>query len=291
MGLSHFHADIEQHGFDLHLEIFRRMHSIIPFTIGLVDMLTGVSLAMDTNIGASSLRLAVLAVALSCSFAVTLALPALPLPLNLSSVQTNTSSHLVPPTTRPPEKPTCPSTAQWGVTIGRPSYDDCDYILSNLYPKDPLAKPVLRNFYSAPADVSHTTSNFKLPYEQSHGTCNIQILLATDFNNVPHDEATWNDLRGAARIILRTCIRGKALGGVVPKNGHHGNIEVVVYGKDSIFAKNQILKNSPDPLARSIAAQELLELMQVVVIPVPDQTELEIGNLANQTANATISSA
>lgn len=78
---------------------------------------------------------------------------------------------------------------------------------------------------------------------------------------------------------------------MVPKNGHHGNIEVVVYGKDSIFAKNQILKNSPDPLARSIAAQELLELMQVVVIPVPDQTELEIGNLANQTANATISSA
>ena len=73
-------------------------------------------------------------------------------------------------------------------------------------------------------------------------------------------------------------------------SGAHGNIEVIVYGKNSIFAKNQILKNSPDPLARSIAAQELLELMHVVVIPIPDQTDLEIGTGANETANATIRS-
>ena len=47
--------------------------------------------------------------------------------------------------------------------------------------------------------------------------------------------------------------------------GQVGNIEVLVYGKDSVYAKNQILENSPDELARSIAMQELLELLGIVV--------------------------
>ena len=50
-------------------------------------------------------------------------------------------------------------------------------------------------------------------------TCSIQMLLATNFNNVPTDEATWNDLRGATRVVLRSCIRGKGVGGVMTKNG------------------------------------------------------------------------
>ena len=50
-------------------------------------------------------------------------------------------------------------------------------------------------------------------------TCNIQVLLATDFNNVPRDTATWNDLRGAARTVFRSCIRGKGIGGLVTRNG------------------------------------------------------------------------
>ncbi|KAF6236899.1 hypothetical protein HO173_005190 [Letharia columbiana] len=242
---------------------------------------------MFTDVGASSFRLVVLAVALSSSFAVILALPAFPLSPNLSPVQVNTSSLLISPNPGPPQEPTCPPTEQWGVTLGHPSYDDCDYILSNLYPKDPLSKPVLRNFYVAPADVSHTMSNFKLPYEESYQTCSIQMLLAADFINIPNDEATWNDLRGATRTILRTCIRGRGLGGVITKNGKHGNIEIVVYGKDSIFAKNQILKNSPDQLARSIAAQELLELMNIVIVPETDQPESEVRTVANRTVNPT----
>lgn len=211
------------------------------FTIDLLSMYSGVSLAMVTNVGASAFRLVVLAVALSSSFAVILALPAFPLSPNLSPVQVNTSSLLISPNPGPPQEPTCPPTEQWGVTLGHPSYDDCDYILSNLYPKDPLSKPVLRNFYVAPADVSHTMSNFKLPYEESYRkrfsnrpsrvrgifgcanlaaeTCSIQMLLAADFINIPNDEATWNDLRGATRTILRTCIRGRGLGGVITKNG------------------------------------------------------------------------
>ena len=73
--------------------------------------------------------------------------------------------------------------------------------------------------------------------------------------------------------------------------GKHGNIELVVYGNDSIFAKNQILKNSPDPLARSIATQELLELLNIVVVPVPYPPDLETGTVASETANSAISNA
>ncbi|KAL9073105.1 MAG: hypothetical protein Q9161_003159 [Pseudevernia consocians] len=249
---------------------------------------------MGTNVVAFSFRQAVLAVTLSSSFVGILALPAFPLSLNVSPVQVNTSSLLVPPNPRPPQEPTCPSNEEWGPTLGHPSYDDCDYVLSNLYPKDPLTKPVTRNFYSALSDVSHTISNFRLPYEESYSkhfsrrTSN--VLLATDFNSIPYDQATWNDLRGATRTILRTCIRGKEMGGLLPKNGNHGNIEIVVYGKDSIFAKNQILKNSQDPLARSIAAQELLELMNVVLVPLPQQTALEMGTVAKGVANASTAS-
>ena len=166
---SVFRVDKQYYCFDLHLKIFRKLHSIIVLSVDLLSTATCVSLAMGANFRAPSLRLAVLAVVFSSSFAGILALPTLPLSLSLSPVQVNTSSHLVPPNPSPPQEPTCPSTQQWAVTIGHPSYDDCDYILSNLYPKDPLSKPVLRNFYVKFADVSHTMSNFKLPYEQSHG--------------------------------------------------------------------------------------------------------------------------
>ena len=146
------------------------------------------------------------------------------------------------------------------------------------------------------------------------GTCNVQLLLATDFNDVPHDEATWNDLRGAARMVFRSCLLGKGIGGLITRNGtsptstnhtkkgalqsltpgsgKNRNIEIVVYGKKSIYAKNQILKYSPDPLARSIAAQELLELVGAAPVPVPypSPTELAVGTTANKQTNATVGS-
>ena len=118
------------------------------------------------NSGFSKLRVSfnVLLSALS----LVLALPTVPLSLNLSLLEHNASSPLAPSYGRPPEKPTCPPGPDWGVTTGRPSYEDCDYILTNLYPKDPLAKPVTRNFYVLPSDVSQTMPNFGLPYEQSY---------------------------------------------------------------------------------------------------------------------------
>ena len=197
--------------------------------------------AMDANSGLTFRQLAVFAIALSLSFAGVCGLPTLPMSQSISTVPVNTSLVLAPPYPRPPEDPTCPGDSRWGTTMGRPSYNDCDYILSYLYPKDPLAKPVMRNYYTASADLSRTLQNFRLPYEQSHGftstlvaknqrkafggadtgvgTCSVQVLLATNFLDVPHDEATWNDLRGAARTVFRSCVLGKGTGGVVSKNG------------------------------------------------------------------------
>ena len=204
-------------------------------------MLNDLSLAMAANLGVTSCQLAVLAIALSSSFTRVLALPTLPISQNLSLIQADNSSLQGLPYPRPPQEPACPLSDRWGTTMGRPSYIDCDFILSNLYPKDPLAKPVMRNFYTASADVSQTLNNFRLPYEQSHSitshdtckeckeifhdtdamleTCNVQVLLATKFTDVPRDEATWNDIRGAARTIFRSCVSGKGVGGIVTKNG------------------------------------------------------------------------
>lgn len=133
-------------------------------------MLFIVGLMMGANVGMTSLQLAAITIALSSLFVKVLALPALPLSSNPSPVQVNTSSLLTPTYPRPPQDPVCPANQHWGTTIGHPSYSDCDYILSNMYPKDPLAKPVLRNFYTAPSDVSDTMPNIRLPYEQSHST-------------------------------------------------------------------------------------------------------------------------
>ena len=137
-------------------------------------MLTGLSPPMGGSPGVTFLQLAVSAIALSSSLTGVLALPALPLPQNLLPVQVNTSSLLDPPYPRPPQDPVCPSTDTWGATLGRPSYTHCDYILSNLYPKDPLAKPVMRNFYTAPRDVRDGLPNFRLPYEQSYSITALQ---------------------------------------------------------------------------------------------------------------------
>ena len=63
-----------------------------------------------------------------------------------------------------------------------------------------------------------------------------------------------------------------------------------MYGKDSIYAKNQILKYSQDPLARSIASQELLELLGVLVDPTPSTPVSRMGAMAKETANASVQS-
>ena len=74
---------------------------------------------------------------------------------------------------------------------------------------------------------------------------------------------------------------------LTPGLGKLGNIEIVIYGKDSIYAKNQILKYSSDPLARSIAAQELMELLHAVEVPASSPTASVMEAMARSTAIAT----
>ena len=63
-----------------------------------------------------------------------------------------------------------------------------------------------------------------------------------------------------------------------------------MYGKDSVYAKNQILKYSTDEVARSIATQELLELLGIMIDPAPSMTGTRMEAMAKETANATIQS-
>ena len=81
---------------------------------------------------------------------------------------------------------------------------------------------------------------------------------------------------------MRECAQNKETGGVVVRNGrpdeepfHNvgvaltlitgnlGNLEVVLYNANSMYGKVTILRNSKDPVAVSIAEQELLELLHL----------------------------
>lgn len=140
------------------------------------------------------------------------------------------------------------------------------------------------------------------------GACTAQLMLATNFNDVPHDEAPWINLIGPLRIILRDCVRDEGLGGVLVRNGAlhavgdfllsrttggtacidfvtiglRQNIEVVLYNKDSIYGRITTLRNSPDPVAVSIAQQELLELLHLA----PNVYDAPGFLIENQTASA-----
>jgi hypothetical protein len=67
--------------------------------------------------------------------------------------------------------------------------------------------------------------------------------------------------------------------------GVHQNIEVLLYGADSVYAKIQILRSSQDPGAKSIAEQELLELIGVL----PNHYEYPKQNRLSSLANSTLS--
>ncbi|MCJ1460633.1 hypothetical protein MMC28_011015 [Mycoblastus sanguinarius] len=145
----------------------------------------------------------------------------------------------------------------------------------------------MRNFYVAASDQTDLMPNVQLPYEQSYGTCSVQLLLATEFVNVPHDHSAWINLIGPARNILRECVISHTYGGIVVENGENQAIEIVVYAMQSIYAKNRIIKYSPDPLAKSIAVQELLDLLRLTPGISDAQIQAEIAMLDIGTANTT----
>ena len=53
-------------------------------------------------------------------------------------------------------------------TLGDLDYKDCEEAIK-LLPHDPIGKPVLRNFYTNPPDVSATIANQQLPFEKTYG--------------------------------------------------------------------------------------------------------------------------
>ena len=59
-------------------------------------------------------------------------------------------------------------------------------------------------------------------------------------------------------------------------------INVVLYNQNSLYGKVHILRNSPDPVAISIAEQELLEMLGLV----PNVWDDEEDSLLNQTVSS-----
>lgn len=148
--------------------------------------------------------------------------------------------------------------------------------------------------------------------DENPGGCTAQMLLTTDFSSIPNDVSSYINLIGPARIILRDCVRTKAIGCVIVRNGVQSavpsiaahwqmltttiagdreNIEVVLYGAGSVYSKIQILRFSQDPEAKSIAEQELLESIGVVPNPYDYPTQVGPPFLANSTLNNTIAPA
>ena len=75
---------------------------------------------------------------------------------------------------------------------------------------------------------------------------------------------------------MRECAHKKKQGGVIVRNGLQGNLEVVLYNKESLYGRIDILRNSVDDLAKSIAQQEMLELLKLApnIYDEPEDVEL-----------------
>ena len=157
------------------------------------------------------------------SIDVVFALPATIISLNISAVDAGS-----PTLSAPLHQASCDN------HMGKVTYSDCDAAIA-LLPRDPRGQPVTRNFYAATADQSSIMPNVQLPVERTSGRhsqknvaisltrcqggCTVQLLLAANFNDVPHDQSTWIELIGPLRDILRQCARMKGTGGVLVRQG------------------------------------------------------------------------
>lgn len=72
--------------------------------------------------------------------------------------------------------------------------------------------------------------------------------------------------------------------------GNHQNLEAVLYGADSVYSKVHILRNSDDPLAVSIAQQELLALLGLAPNVYINPSQAGLTALKGQTFNASVAS-
>ncbi|KAL8783614.1 MAG: hypothetical protein Q9195_009335 [Heterodermia aff. obscurata] len=111
-------------------------------------------------------------------------------------------------------------------------------------------------------------------------TCTVQVLVAARFTNSGEsfDIASWIHIWGPARTILQQCVGFQSLGGVIVENGSRGEtqlgiyvlmillgrrrkIEIVVYDERSKYGLTRVIKESSDPVARTIALNEYIDLM------------------------------
>lgn len=51
------------------------------------------------------------------------------------------------------------------------------------------------------------------------GECKVQLLMSSTFMDVPHDQATWMDVWGPARLILQQCAIKQRTGGIITNIG------------------------------------------------------------------------
>lgn len=100
------------------------------------------------------------AVVLSFAWTMVYALPASPpstsAPSGLLYQSSNNSL------SKPPEPAACSD------SMGSVTRSDCIQAI-NLLPHDPPMRPVLRNFYTAPSDVSPGMPNQQVPFEKTYG--------------------------------------------------------------------------------------------------------------------------
>ena len=68
---------------------------------------------------------------------------------------------------------------------------------------------------------------------------------------------------------------------------NHEDIDVVLYGAGTIYSKSEVILDSSDPVAASIAKVELLELLGVVEKPYHPSAQSDLTALANLTMNHT----
>ncbi|KAL9028749.1 MAG: hypothetical protein Q9196_002941 [Gyalolechia fulgens] len=106
--------------------------------------------------------------------------------------------------------------------------------------------------------------NVQLPFEREYGDCIVQLLMASSFMDVPHEQATWMDIWGPSRLILQQCIKVHNTGGIITNIGVNEKLDLAIYSKRSLFALTRRLRASSDPVATSIAESEFLQLLGIV---------------------------
>lgn len=89
--------------------------------------------------------------------------------------------------------------------------------------------------------------------------------MASSFQDVPHEQATWMDIWGPSRLILQQCIAtNKNTGGIITNIGANQKLDLAIYSKHSLFALTRRLKASRDAVATSIAENEFLQLLGII---------------------------